>query len=174
MLETLLDCVALFWVEDEHLAKEVEGHRVRLGVKRGPGLLVALGQLPDVFPRKVISDESHVLARGSAEHSDGPLDLIQVVVSWEEGRPTEKFREDAPDGPDIQGVGVVRRVQNDFRGTVPTGNDIFCQSGCALFIAAGKTEIADFEIAILIKQEVTRFQIAMNNIGRVDVEATAQ
>lgn len=33
VLETLLDCVALFRVEDEHLAQEVEGHRVCLGVE---------------------------------------------------------------------------------------------------------------------------------------------
>lgn len=84
VLETLLDCVALLGVEDQHLAEKVEGNWVRLGVQGRPRLLVALGQLTDVFPCKVITNKCHILSSGCAKHGNGSLDLVKIVVSGEQ------------------------------------------------------------------------------------------
>ena len=43
MLKALLHSVSLLWVENEHLAEEVQGHRVSLRVKTAPALFVSLG-----------------------------------------------------------------------------------------------------------------------------------
>lgn len=38
----------------------------------------------------------------------------------------------------------------------------------------GQPKVADFEVAVCIQQQVARFQVSMENVGRVDVLQTPQ
>jgi len=63
----------------------------------------------------------------------------------------------------------VGSVEDDFRGTVPTGDDVFSKSflNLFLFVTSSKTKITDLELTTFIKENIARLQISVNNIGRV-------
>ena len=86
----------------------------------------------------------------STQHGDRTLNLIEIIISGEKWCSAQKLGENAADGPDIKGVGVVAGVQNDFWGSVPSGDDVFGESCGRLFVASGQTKIANFEVAILV------------------------
>jgi len=66
------------------------------------------------------------------------------------------------------------RVEDYLRRAIPTRYDVLSQGARVFFITTRKTEIANFQITRLVKQQVARFEISVNNVGRVDVEATTQ
>ena len=111
---------------------------------------------------------------GRAEDGDGSLNLIQVVIARKQRSPAKKLREDAANGPDVEGVRVVRRVEDDFGRSVPSGDDVLGQRGRGLLVAASQTEVADFEVAVLVEQEVAGLEVAVDDVGGVDVEAAAE
>ena len=49
------------------------------------------------------------------------------MVSWEKRSPAKQLSENTSNGPDIEGLCVVGSVEDDFRGTVPTGDDVLGQ-----------------------------------------------
>lgn len=67
-------------------------------------------------------------------------------------------------------------VEDDFRGTVPTGDNVFGESflNLFLFVTSSKTKITDLELTAFIKEDIAGLQISVNNIGRVQVVAAAQ
>ena len=150
MFKALFDCITFLGVENKHFTKQIKCDRVGLRIERTPTLLVTLRQLPDVFASEVISNESHVFAGGCAEHSNSPLDLIEVVVTGKEWSTSKKLGKYTADWPDIQGIRVMRRIQDDLRSSVPAGHHILCQSSSRLFIASSEPEIAHFQITVLI------------------------
>jgi hypothetical protein len=97
VLEALLDCVALLGIEDQHLTQKIEGHWVRLGVQGRPGLLVAFGQLTNVFSCKIITNKSHILSSGCAKYGNSSLNLIKIVVTGEQWCTSKKLSEYATD-----------------------------------------------------------------------------
>lgn len=151
MFKTLLDRISFFRVENKHFAQEVEGDGVCFWIKTGPTLFISLWQFSNVFSGQIISNECHIFMGRRAEYRNCSFDLIEVVVTWEKWCSSEEFGENAADGPDVQGVGVMRCVQDDFRGTVPSGNDVFSQSGRRLLISSSQTKITNFQVAVFVQ-----------------------
>lgn len=112
--------------------------------------------------------------RWCAKNSDCSFDLVEVVVTREERSSTQELSEDAANGPNIQGVGVVRCIQDNLWRSVPSGHHVLCQRSGCLLIPTRQSEITNFQIATLIKQEVTWLQVSMDNIGGVNVEAASE
>lgn len=73
---------------------------------------------------------------------------------------------------------IALKAQHDLRGTVPPCGDVFCHvAGILIRVnreATGKTEITDLEFAVGVDEQVARFQVSVQHIGRVDVLQTAQ
>jgi len=65
-------------------------------------------------------------------------------------------------------------IQNDLGSSVPPGNDVLGEGSGALFVATSKTEVADLEVAVLVKEKVAGLEITMDNVGRVDVETSSE
>jgi hypothetical protein len=136
VLQALFYGVSFFRIKNKHLSKQIQGHRVGFWVKRCPGLLVSFWQLSNVFPCQVVSNKCHIFMSRCSEHCDSPLDLIKIIVSWEQWCSAQKLSEDTAYGPDIEGVCVVRSIQDDFWCSVPSGHDILCQGCGGFFIAS--------------------------------------
>lgn len=49
VLEALLDCVPLFWIEYQHFTEEIQSNWVRLWIEAGPALFISFRQLTDIF-----------------------------------------------------------------------------------------------------------------------------
>lgn len=174
VLEALLHSVALLRIEYQHLAQEIQSHRVGLGIKTSPALLVALRQLADVLSRKLVTDEGHVLVRRGTQDGDSSLDLVEVVVTREEGCAAKQLRENAANGPDVERVCVMTGVEDDLGRSVPPGDHVLRQRSGRLLIASSETEVADFKVTVLIQQQVARLQITMDDRRAVDVKAATQ
>jgi hypothetical protein len=63
--------------------------------------------------------------------------------------------------------------EHNFRCSVPAGCDIFRHVPGVLFgiiaVPSCETEVADFELAVGVDEEVTGFQVPVEDIGGVDV-----
>lgn len=74
--------------------------------------------------------------------------------------------------------GITLEAKHDFGGSIPSGSNVFRHVARILLRirrkATCKTEITNFELAISIDQQIARLQIAVQNIGRVDVLEAAQ
>lgn len=174
VLQALFYCVPLFGIEDEHLAQQVQSHWVSFRVKTGPTLLISFWQFSNVFSREVVPNKCHVFVRRRSQNSDCSLNLIQVVVSREEGSPSQKFSENAANGPNIEGISVVGCIEYDLGCSVPSSDDVFSESRSGLFVAASETEVTDLEVAVLVEQQVARLEISMDDVRGVDVKAASE
>lgn len=73
---------------------------------------------------------------------------------------------------------VTLETQHNLGGSVPSCSNIFGHISCILLgiygESSGQTEIANFQLAIGVHQQIPRLQIAMENIRRVDIFETAK
>ena len=118
------------------------------------------------------ADEGEVGVGGNAEHLQDEVELLDVVTSWEERFATEELAKDAANGPDVDGGAVHLLADEKLGGTVPAGDDVLgLEAKFAIF--AGEAEVADFEVAVGIEEEVGGLEVAMEHMGGVDIlEAT--
>ena len=79
-----------------------------------------------------------------SQNGDGSFDLVEIVVSWEEGSSAQKFGKNAADTPHVQSVSVVACVQDDLWGPVPPRNYVLSKSRGRLLIPSSQTKIANF------------------------------
>jgi len=107
--------------------------------------------------------------------------LIDVIVSREVRLPEDELSEDAPDGPDVDGVRILVTCQHDFGGAVPSRHDVLRQQEGLVprVVAAGvhaprQPEVAYLEVAVAVNEQVRRLEVAMEDVAGVDVLETAQ
>lgn len=74
--------------------------------------------------------------------------------------------------------GIALEAQHDLRRTVPSGCDVLGHVTCVLLWVNRETtsqaEVTNLELAVGIDQQVTGFEIAVQDVGRVDVLKTAE
>mmetsp|Transcript_96378 Transcript_96378/g.201361 ORF Transcript_96378/g.201361 Transcript_96378/m.201361 type:complete len:223 (-) Transcript_96378:524-1192(-) len=107
-----------------------------------------------------------------SQEIDDQLQLVLRVVARKEGRSLQHLRENAPDRPNVNGRRVVHPRAQYLRCSIPAGAHILGH-GTSLKVLvkihSGQAEVADFEITVRIHQQVPRFQIAMDNLCRMNV-----
>lgn len=87
-----------------------------------------------------------------------------VVFAGEKRLPAQHLRQDATDGPKIDGFGVLLERKHYLGRAVPAGGDIFNHEAL-LFLdtgsKAGEPEIADLQIVVRVQQQIGGIQIAV-------------
>lgn len=89
--------------------------------------------------------------------------LLDVVFAWEKRFPCNHFHEDATDRPDINGCSIFWTVEQQFRSSIPSCDDIFSHEVC-FWRGSCKAKVTDFEVTVWIQKKVTWFQISVKNI----------
>jgi hypothetical protein len=71
---------------------------------------------------------------------------------------------------------IVGEAEHDLRRAVPSRRDILGHKPLLLGLieSTRETKIANLEFAIRVHEEIARFEIAVQNVGRVDVLQTAE
>lgn len=87
-----------------------------------------------------------------AQNCDSSLNLVQVIITWEERSATYELRKDASDGPAVKSVSVMGRIENNLRGSIPSCDNVFSKSGSRFFITSSETKIANLKVTILIEK----------------------
>lgn len=78
----------------------------------------------------------------------------------------------------LTGFGVALKAQHDLGCAVPSRGDVFRHVSGVFFRidgeTSGETKVADLQFAICVDQQVTRLQVSMEDIGRVNILQSAQ
>jgi hypothetical protein len=93
--QAVLDSVSLVGIENQHLAQKVKAKKIGLEIQSGQALLASLGERFDVFKSTFVANIRQILVVGGTQNCNDSLDLIQVVLTWEEGGSTQKLSQDA-------------------------------------------------------------------------------
>mmetsp|Transcript_39239 Transcript_39239/g.103439 ORF Transcript_39239/g.103439 Transcript_39239/m.103439 type:complete len:321 (-) Transcript_39239:246-1208(-) len=162
-------------VEDEHLLEQIDGLRVGVRVQGGEGDLGLLGERLDVLDCLRVLNDREIGRTRLAESLDDEPQLLQVVLAGEQRLAAEALGEDAAHRPDVDALVVGGVLDQQLRCAVPARDYIFrklLRDG--IVHTTGQPEIANFEVAILVDEQVVRLQVAMEHLGRVDGFEAAQ
>ena len=117
---------------------------------------------------------THVFARNSvdniirwcAEQLSDDRELVDVVLSGEKRLALEHLGKDATSTPDVHLDIILLPRQHDLRSAVVSCGNV---TGHLRVLDAGKAEIANLQIAVLIDKNVARLQITVNDTRGVDI-----
>ena len=109
-----------------------------------------------VFP-EVIKD----FFRGCAEDIMNLVDLVELIISWEEWAEGEDFVHNATDTPDIHFVTVIAVGQKALWGSVPSSGDVFGE--WLILVEAPTTAKIGKLHHFAREQNIFRFDIPMKN-----------
>ena len=69
-------------------------------------------------------------------------------------------------------------AQHDLRSPIPASGDVFSHVTCVLLgvlrETSGKTEIANLELAISVDEQISGFQVSVQDVRRMDVLETTK
>mmetsp|Transcript_7259 Transcript_7259/g.24722 ORF Transcript_7259/g.24722 Transcript_7259/m.24722 type:complete len:287 (-) Transcript_7259:286-1146(-) len=161
---------ALGRVEHEHALEEVHGEVVCVWVELCEGHLLALGQRADVLDRLLVLDDAQVLAGRGPEHVDDEPELLEVVAPREERLAAEELGEDAAHAPHVDGLIVRIVLHQELRRPVPPGDHVLGQLVLLRVVVhpAREAKVADFEVAVLIDEQVAGLEVPVQHARRVD------
>lgn len=115
---------------------------------------------------------------GGTENVEDLVQLVDIVATLKEWSSTEQLGENAADRPHVDSLGVALEAQHNFWCTVPPRSHVFRHVSSVLLGVNGETtretEIANLELAVGVDEEVTGLQVAVKDIGGVDVLETAE
>ena len=107
----------------------------------------------------------HIIRRCPKELGDDG-ELVDVVLAGEEWLALEHLSKDAASTPDIHLDIVFLPGEHDFGSSVVSSRNVARHLGV---LDPCQAEVADFQIAILVDQDVTRFQVTMDDSRGVNV-----
>ena len=125
----------------------------------------ASGSRYDATHIRVVYALLDFLGRVSEELRDQG-ELVDVVLSGKEGPCQVHLCKDTSCAPDIDLVAVLLPCQHDLRRSVPPRYDV---AGHVVLLLPREPEVDDFQVAILVYEDVARFEVAVYDASRVDV-----
>lgn len=108
-----------------------------------------------------------------AEHCDLLNKLTTFSLAREKRTHGHELGEDAPDGPDVDLIGVVGAAKRQFGCAIVPTHDVRCVKLFGIH-DFGRPEIANLNDSVLGQQNIFRLQISMTNIKRVHMHHAFQ
>lgn len=194
----MFDCVinidTLLWVESQKFCKQIYCKWIGIRKSSSPfqmrwviiHYLKSLFILNQIVSRVFIVYRSKVIVRQFSDKLLDNLHLVKLCLSLKQWLSTDQLSKNTPDCPKIYCFFVILVTQHNFRSTIPTSHDIFCQHVIVLDIVGkrrGSISLIDtscepkvtyLQITINIDQQVTRFYISMHNLRRVKIQKTSE
>mmetsp|Transcript_101244 Transcript_101244/g.226038 ORF Transcript_101244/g.226038 Transcript_101244/m.226038 type:complete len:332 (-) Transcript_101244:178-1173(-) len=175
--QAIRHCRTLHGIEGEHLLNGIDARGCDLGVNGSPRLLGRDWRLLDEAPGRASRRQPlEVCLCGSADDHENFLDLVEVVLSGEDGLSADELTEDAPNRPHVDGLRVLGCQEHYLGRAVPPRDDVVGEGGIVLVVSEspGKAEVTDLQVAVFVHQDVGRLQVAVHNIATVKVEQSPQ
>ena len=101
----------------------------------------------------------------------------RTIFAGEERSPTEHFRENTPDTPNINRLCILLKSEHNFRRPIPPRRHIFSHKPGIILRGIGapcQSKVTDFEIAVGIEQQVGGFQVTVEDVGRMHCLESAE
>lgn len=145
----------------QHAAQEIQSHLIDLWEDHAQILRGV--DVKSVFVFRELGDAGPGALRGGAHQSEDFLELVFVGSAGEEWTACVHLRHNATGGPDVNAGVVCAATQQDVRGPVPE-RDNFVGEGIDWDTkGTSKTEIGEFELALVINEKVLGFQITVQD-----------
>ena len=96
--------------------------------------------------------------------------LVDMIFSGEKRLALKHLCENATCAPDIDLNIVLLPRKHDFRSAVVSCGNV---ASHLRVLDTGKTEIAYFQVAILVHKDIARLQVAVNNTSRMNIFESA-
>lgn len=93
-------------------------------------------------------------------------ELMHMVSPREENFPENHLCQNTSNAPHIHGVVVVLPGQHDLRRAVVSSGDVAGHLG-VLF--SGQAKVTNFQVAVIVDQNVAWLEVAVNDSGRMNV-----
>lgn len=111
---------------------------------------------------------------GRSQGLEDLVDLADFGVAFEHRLAPEHLAVDAADRPNVDARSVLGLSEKDLRTAVPQGDDLVGQLGEGDREAAGESEVGDFEVSVLVDEDVLRLQVAVDDAVRVADEQSGE
>jgi hypothetical protein len=177
VVDRLLCADAAGRIVHQHALEEVQSvlaeHLDAIGVDH----LVVLLPLPlgeaalEVWERL---DTWPVSLGGSAQDAEDLEDFVDLGVTREEGLAGGHLGEDAADGPHVDTSGVLATAEKDLRCAVPQSDDFVCVGTERDTECAGQAEIRQLQVALLVDEQVLRFEVTVQDAVGVAVAGSLE
>lgn len=174
MLERLRHGDPLPRVEHKHPLQQVHGQGIGLRVQPGEVGPPREGQRLDVPPGLEVVDELDVLLPLAPQRVDDQLQLVEALRPGEHGLPPEDLGEDAAHGPDVDRGPVVVAREQQLGGAVPARDHVLGHKLPVALAGPREPEVAYLQVAVGVHQEVSGLEVAVKNIGRVEIFQPSQ
>lgn len=92
-----------------------------------------------------------------------------MVLAGEEGLALEHLGENAASAPDVHLHIVLLPGEHDLGGSVISGRDV---AGHLRVLNTCKTEVANFQVAVLVNKDVGRLEVTVDDTSGVDIFQT--
>lgn len=96
-------------------------------------------------------------------------ELVDVVLAWEQGLALQHFCEDTAGTPDVHLNIVLLPREHDLGRSVVSSRDV---AGHLRVLNTGETKVADFQVTILVDEDVRGLQITMHDSRRMHIFET--
>mmetsp|Transcript_21232 Transcript_21232/g.35395 ORF Transcript_21232/g.35395 Transcript_21232/m.35395 type:complete len:210 (-) Transcript_21232:175-804(-) len=94
------------------------------------------------------------------------------VVPWEERLALQHLRKDTPNGPNVNGRGVIHPGAQYLWCAVPTGTNVLGHRTRLKLLReahARQAEVTNLQVTVAVHQQIPGFQITVDHLCRVDV-----
>ena len=145
----------------QHPGDQIQAHLIDLGQEHPQILRREDVKIGFVF-RELGDSRPAALGRG-AHYAEDLLELVFVGGAGEEGATGVHFRHDATRGPDVDAGVVGARAEEDVRGAVPEGDDLVAEGVDGDTEGARKAKVGEFELALVVDEEVLGLEIAVQD-----------
>ena len=173
MFQSFFHSDSFEWVQCQHFFQEIESQWVGVGKDFVIRNLAHGRERSHVVLCSNRTDFGEGGFIGSSKNQQDLVELVDIIVAAEEWFSTKKLGQDTACRPDINCLGVVGEREHDLRSPVPPGSHVLCHEPSVLLGVfqkpAGQPKVADLELAIGVDEQVSRLQITMKNICRVDI-----
>jgi len=159
----------LLGVENQHPLEKLDGSRISVLELVLQRLSLALWQRLDKSQSVLAGNRVNDVIRRGAEQLRNYRELVDVILSREERLALEHLSKDAASTPNVNLNVVLLPREHNLRCAVISRRDIAGHLGV---LYAGKAEITDLEITVLVDEDVAGLEVAMDDSGRVYVFQT--
>lgn len=115
------------------------------------------------------ADRLDDIVRGRSEEFGDDGELIDVILAREQRLALEHLGKDTPGTPDVNLHVVLLPCEHDLGRSVVSRRDVARHLG---ILNPRQSKVTDLQVAVLVDQDVTRLEVAMDHSGRVHVFET--
>lgn len=113
----------------------------------------------------LIVDVFHDFCGWLSQELSNQGEMVYIVLSREENFSQNHLRQNTSDAPDIYSIGVFLPSQYDLWSSIVSCGDI---ASHLLVLFSSQPKVTDFQVAVVVEQDVARFEVAMDDTGRMN------